>query len=47
VIHCLDAGAGTALWTYACGGPVVSTPAVVEGIVYIGSLDHYVYALQG
>jgi outer membrane protein assembly factor BamB len=33
-------------WTFATGGSVVSSPAVVNGVVYIGSNDHNVYALN-
>ncbi|MFD8737466.1 PQQ-binding-like beta-propeller repeat protein [Streptomyces sp. NPDC059618] len=33
-------------WTYATGAEVTSSPAVVDGIVYIGSFDHKVYALD-
>jgi outer membrane protein assembly factor BamB len=28
------------------GGPLVSSPAIAGGVVYIGSLDHHVYALE-
>jgi outer membrane protein assembly factor BamB len=34
------------LWKHATGAAVVSSPAVAEGVVYIGSLDHTVYALK-
>ena len=32
-------------WMYATRGPVWSSPAVVNGVVYVGSNDGYVYAL--
>ncbi|MCB0210965.1 MAG: PQQ-binding-like beta-propeller repeat protein, partial [Anaerolineae bacterium] len=32
-------------WRFKTGGPVPSSPLVVDGIVYVGSTDHYVYAL--
>ena len=33
-------------WKFASKGKVISTPAVVGGIVYVGSSDHAVYALD-
>ncbi len=33
-------------WSFATGGAVNSTPAVVNGILYAGSEDGHVYALQ-
>jgi outer membrane protein assembly factor BamB len=37
---------GILLWNYTTGGVVSSSPAVVNGIVYIGSQDHNLYALN-
>ena len=34
------------LWNYTAGGTVESSPAVVGGVVYIGSDDGNLYALQ-
>ena len=34
------------LWTFTTGGAVESSPAVVNGIVYVGSDDGCVYALN-
>ena len=36
----------TLLWNYTTGGNIESSPAVVHGIVYIGSFDGNVYALN-
>ncbi|MCW4029925.1 MAG: PQQ-binding-like beta-propeller repeat protein [Candidatus Bathyarchaeota archaeon] len=33
------------LWTFSTGGAVKASPAVVDGVVYVGSDDGYVYAL--
>ncbi len=33
-------------WSYTTGGAVGSSPAVVEGVVYVGSNDAKVYALE-
>jgi len=37
----------TLLWSYTTGNEVVSSPAVVGGVVYVGSMDGNVYALGG
>src|SRR3989304_5363982 len=45
----IDEGApasGALKWTFATGAPIDSSPAVVNGIVYIGSRDHNLYALD-
>jgi outer membrane protein assembly factor BamB len=34
------------LWSYQTGGMIASQPAVVNGIVYVGSWDGYEYALN-
>jgi outer membrane protein assembly factor BamB len=40
----LEASTGVLVWSYATGDMVVSSPAVAEGMVYVGSYDHMVYA---
>lgn len=34
------------LWRFTAGGPVTGTPAIVDGMVYIGSYDGSLYALD-
>jgi outer membrane protein assembly factor BamB len=34
------------LWTFTTGGPVYSSPSVVDGVVYVGSVDRNLYALN-
>ena len=34
------------LWRFATGGSIEATPAVAGGVVYFGSADHHVYALD-
>ena len=34
------------LWRYTTGGSVESTPAVADGVVYVGSADQHLYALD-
>jgi hypothetical protein len=42
----LNAASGAKLWSYTTGGAVVSSPAVVRGVVYVGSSDGKVYAIS-
>jgi outer membrane protein assembly factor BamB len=44
-LYALDAASGAKLWNYSIpvGG---SSPAVADGIVYVGSFDSNVYALK-
>jgi eukaryotic-like serine/threonine-protein kinase len=37
---------GALLWSYATGNYVESSPAVAKGVVYVGSADTNVYALN-
>lgn len=40
------AGAPRLKWRFHTGGHVISSPAVADGIVYIGSTDRFLYALD-
>ncbi|TRZ48138.1 MAG: hypothetical protein D4S01_10915, partial [Dehalococcoidia bacterium] len=42
--YALNATTGAYIWSYKTGDMVVSSPAVANGIVYVGSYDHLVYA---
>ena len=42
----LESGGGKLLWRHKTGDVVWSSPAVVNGVVYIGSDDHYIYAFN-
>ena len=44
--HRRPTGPGTSIWAYRTGGPVVSGAAADNGIVYMGSSDHFVYAIE-
>jgi outer membrane protein assembly factor BamB len=44
-VVCLDAAMGQERWTFLTGGPVHLAPAVVDGKVYVGSDDGWVYCL--
>ncbi|MEO7019263.1 MAG: PQQ-binding-like beta-propeller repeat protein [Ktedonobacteraceae bacterium] len=37
---------GSELWRYQTGGAIYSAPEIVDGVIYIGSLDHFIYALR-
>lgn len=39
-------GSKELLWRFATDGPVYSSPAVVEGVLYVGSMDGHLYALD-
>ena len=34
------------LWTFETQDPITSTAAIVDGVVYVGSMDEYFYALD-
>jgi outer membrane protein assembly factor BamB len=34
------------IWKHQTEAAVVSSPTIQDGIVYIGSMDHHVYALR-
>lgn len=37
---------GQLLWQYQVGNYIEATPAVANGVVYFGSYDHNIYALN-
>jgi outer membrane protein assembly factor BamB len=43
-VYGLDATTGDLIWSYQTGGAVYSSPAIVNGVLYIGSMDRNVYA---
>ena len=46
VLNVGNVGRLASKWNYATGGSVNSNPAVVNGMVYVGSVDKNVYALK-
>src|ERR1700683_1927883 len=47
----IDAGPGVPLlhgvkWKFKPKGPVMSSPAIADGVAYFGSNDHYLYAVD-
>jgi outer membrane protein assembly factor BamB/tetratricopeptide (TPR) repeat protein len=45
-VRAWTASDGEERWTYRTGGPVRSSPIVVDGVVYVGSQDGRLYALR-
>ncbi|HEV8336999.1 MAG TPA: PQQ-binding-like beta-propeller repeat protein [Candidatus Polarisedimenticolia bacterium] len=37
---------GGVKWTFKAGGPIVASPVVADGVVYVGSLDGHLYAID-
>jgi outer membrane protein assembly factor BamB len=46
MVHCLSTETGKSLWTFRTNARVDSSPAVVGGLVYIGSSDGRLYGLD-
>jgi outer membrane protein assembly factor BamB len=42
--YALDASSGAMLWSYATTEPVGTTAAIADGRLYVGSIDHNMYA---
>ncbi|MFI1096393.1 PQQ-binding-like beta-propeller repeat protein [Streptomyces sp. NPDC020917] len=42
----LDAGPGEQRWAFETGDAVTASPVVAEGVVYVGSNDHLLYAVD-
>ena len=45
-VYALDATSGTLLWMVPTAGQVTSSPAVANGVVYVGAEDDNVYAID-
>src|SRR5260370_33893704 len=45
-VYALNATTGAILWSYTTGNAIESSPAVVNGVVYIGSFDNKLYAFH-
>ena len=44
-LYAIDAATGQQRWAYKTEYWVVSSPAVIDGVVYVGSTDGNIYAL--
>ena len=45
-VYALDATTGSKQWSFATGDTVTSSPAVADGVVYVGSGDDHVRSLD-
>ncbi len=45
-LRCRDRRTGAALWSYATGGRIASTPTIAQGLVYVGSGDGFAYCVD-
>jgi outer membrane protein assembly factor BamB len=45
MITALTAATGSTRWSVTTGGPIDASPLIVAGNVYIGSIDHRLYAV--
>jgi eukaryotic-like serine/threonine-protein kinase len=45
-LYALDKDSGTKLWSFLTGGWVTTDPVVTGGVVYSGSLDDKLYAIN-
>jgi outer membrane protein assembly factor BamB len=45
-LYALDARSGEEAWTWPTGGKVESSPCVAGGVVFVGSADGLVYAIE-
>jgi len=45
-VYALNAKTGAKVWSYRTGSSVNSSPAVANGVVYVGSDDGKVYAFS-
>ena len=45
-LYAVDVQTGEELWSFETEDTVYSTPVVADGVVYVGSLDGYLYALN-
>jgi outer membrane protein assembly factor BamB len=43
--YALNAQTGDLIWKYQTGGLIYSSPAVADGVLYVGSYDHNIYAI--
>ncbi|MGW4985906.1 outer membrane protein assembly factor BamB family protein, partial [Streptomyces mirabilis] len=45
-LYAVDAATGRKRWSFLTGSAVSSSPAVVDGVVYFGSVDGNLYAVR-
>ncbi len=45
-VYALNARTGASLWSYTTGNSIISSPAVVNGVLYVTSEDYNLYAFS-
>ncbi len=45
-LYAVDIATNDPVWSFHADGPVWSPPTVIDGVAYVGSLDHNVYAVD-
>lgn len=45
-LYALDADTGTLLWVYPTEMPLGNSPTIVNGVVYVGGMDHKLHAIN-
>jgi outer membrane protein assembly factor BamB len=45
-LYCLDAANGRLIWKFATGGPITGAPVICADLLFFGSTDHFLYAIQ-
>ena len=45
-IYAIDHEKGRIRWSYATEGPIYSSPVIDNNVLYVGSFDHYLYAIR-
>ncbi|MGH2547870.1 MAG: PQQ-binding-like beta-propeller repeat protein [Thermomicrobiales bacterium] len=43
----MDLESGTGLWRFSTTDTIEASPAIANGIIYIGSRDGFLYAISG
>ncbi len=46
-MYALNAGTGALVWSFTLDGPADASPAVANGVAYVGSDGDKMYALNG
>jgi outer membrane protein assembly factor BamB len=46
MIYAIEHEKGSIRWAYSTEGPIYSSPTIHHNILYVGSFDHYLYAIR-
>jgi len=45
-VYCIDAETGKEIWRFKTGGKIASNASIDNGVIYIGSMDGFLYAIN-